>query len=73
VPDGTLMWWTSGPRGTYGQTRYASRLATTRSAPGRSGGGEPKGLHFKEHWVMLKLSITSNHIACVGAASGAHV
>ncbi len=46
VPGGTLMWWTSGPRGTYGQSRYASRLATSRSAAGRSGGREPKGLHF---------------------------
>jgi hypothetical protein len=73
VLDGTFMWWTSGPRGTYGQTRDASRLATARSAAGRSGGRESKGLHFWKHWVMLKLSITSNDIACVGAASGAPV
>jgi hypothetical protein len=46
VPDGTLMWWTSGPRGTDGQARYASRLAATRSAAGRSGGTEPKGTTF---------------------------
>jgi hypothetical protein len=73
VPDGTLMWWTSGPRGTDGQKRYASRLATTRSAAGRSGGTWPKGIHFWDLWGTVELAITLPHIACVGLASGAHV
>jgi hypothetical protein len=73
VPDGTLMWWTSGPCGTDGQTRYASRLAATRSAAGRSGGTEPKGTHLWDLWGTVELAITLPHIACVGSASGAHV
>jgi hypothetical protein len=73
VPDGTLMWWTSGPCGTDGQMRYASRLAATRSAAGRSGGTEPKGTHFWDLWGTVELAITLPHIACVGSASGAHV
>jgi hypothetical protein len=62
----------SGPRGTYGQTRYALSARNNPFSTWQISGGD-KGLHFYEHWVMLKLSITSNHIACIHAGQVVHM